>query len=527
MRTPFRLVAAAAVALTISACGAGPGEPDDPSKPGGSGKDAVAITSVDPALVQGLHPTIYTDEERNVHAEVPVVASARQMTAALEVLRERGLREASWAEATEVRVDYRVVASGPGTLGIIVTPTWQTAAGETTDPALVWYDAGSKRVYSSPVLIREDQWTAFKAEVLRNVGRKIDPGKVGQALDSEAAPQGDGPMLGFNTRGDLVVQFAPKMVSEQAVALKVPADAAEPLLTDFGRRAAAASTQPATFDGTPAPGTSPAPASATPAASAGSTPAATPGATPAATPGATPAATPRATPAATPRSTRPSTAVGPDCRVLTCIALTYDDGPGAETPDLVEFLRDAKAPATFFQLGQMVEANPEAGKQVASAGNEIASHSMSHPDLVNISGERLTREIDETADVLEETYGRRPMIMRPPYGSHNKTVDEVVRQSGAAIIQWDLDTFDWRTRSASATEKAVLNNVRANAIVLMHDIHSSTVAAAPGLLEGLKGTDATLVTVSELSLNSGGYQAGHAYCSGTAAQAQSGFNCAG
>lgn len=496
------VAAAAAVALTISACGVGPA--------GQQASDDAGFTTVDAALVQGLHPTMYHDEERNVRAETPVVATARQMTAAMEVLRERGLREASWADASEVRVGYQVVAAGPGVLGIMVTPTWQSAAGETSEPALVWYDAGSKSVYSSPVLIGAEQWPAFRTEVAEAAGKakkKIDPERLGQVLDSAPAPQGDGPMLGFNAKGDLLVQFAPTVLGDEAVGIKVPAAAAEPLLSDFGRRAATASTQPATFDGTPASETDSASAPATPAAE--SEPSATP------------------VPAAVPGSVRPSTAVGPDCRVLTCVALTYDDGPGVETPKLVESLRQAKAPATFFQLGQMIRANPSGAKQVASAGHEVASHSMSHPNLGTIGADRLTREIEGTADVLEETFGRRPMLMRPPYGSHNANVDEAVRKSGAAIIQWDLDTSDWRTRSAAATENSVLkNDPKANTIVLMHDIHSSTVAAAPGLLKGLQDAGATLVTVSELSLNSGGYQAGRAYCSGTAAQTQSGFGCA-
>lgn len=506
--------AAAAAMLALSACGTGAGAGAASSQ--GSDDATAGFTTVDPALVQGLHPTVYADEARNVRAEVPVIASARQMTAALEVLREAGLRKASWADASEVRIDYRVVAAGRGLLGIMVNPSWQNADGPSTQPALVWYDAGAKSVYSSPVLIKPDQWPALTAEVTK-AAKKVDENKLGPAMNSAPAPQGDGPMLGFNDKGDLIVSFAPRVLKDEAVAVKVPKAAAEPLLSEFGHRAAAAATQPASFDGTPDP-------AATPPDGAPSTPG-TPS-TPSA-PGtpSTPSA-PVTPPAAA--STRPSTAVGPDCRVLTCVALTYDDGPGTDTPKLVDSLRQAKAPATFFQLGQMIQANQSIGKQVVSAGNETASHSMSHPNLANISAERLGREINGTADVFEQTYGRRPLLMRPPYGSHNAGVDEVVRKSGAAIVQWDLDTNDWQTRSTPATERAVLKNgPKANTIVLMHDIHPSTVAAAPALLKGLQDAGATLVTVSELSLNSGGYQAGHAYCNGTAAPKQDGFNCHG
>lgn len=533
-RSATRLFAAIAlsVSLAVTACGAEPaadsGQTSGNTKSQSPSEPPVEFAQVDSGLVRGLVPTTYTDDSRGVRAEVPIVATARQLTSAMEVLRERGLREAAWDKATKVDIGYRVVASGPGTLGVIVTPTWSGAAGETSKPALVWYDAGTKKVYSSPVLIREDQWPAFKAEVAKAAGKnkKLDQARLGQALDAEAAPQGNGPMLGFDGQGDMVVRFAAKMVSDQSVSLRVPAAAVQPLLSEFGQRAAAASQAPSAFDGTPAPQSSAGSATPGPAATPGaaSTPG-TPGTAGASGASAAPGAA--ASPATTPGVKRPSTAVGPDCSKVTCVALTYDDGPGADTPELLESLLAAKAPATFFQLGNMIKANPKIAKQVASDGNEVGSHSVTHPNLAGLSGDRLSREVAGNADIMEQAYGRKPMIMRPPYGSHNKAVDEAVRGTGAAIIQWDTDTNDWKTKNTAATETSAIAGGKANTIILMHDIHPSTVAAAPAILEGLKKKGVTLVTVSELSLNSGGYGAGRAYCNGTAAGKQNGFNCAG
>lgn len=506
------LAIAAALTLAVSACGTAPG-----AGPGFLGKgekaESVVLTTVDPGLVQGLVPTTYTDQRRNITAEVPVIASARQMTAAMEVLRDRGLREAAWADATEVRITYQVVAAGPGTLGIVVTPTWKTATAETTKPALVWYDAADKKVVSSPALIESAQWGAFTTAVTEAAAkdRKIDKARLAEALTSPAAPEGIGPMLGFDTKGNLIARFAPGTIANEAIGLRVSAETAKGLLSPLGHRAAAAATNPATFDGTPAPGT----AESTPTASPKST----------ATPSADPAGTTDPTPGA-PQVQRPSTAVGPDCAQVTCVALTYDDGPGAQTPELLASLKKAKAPATFFQLGQMIKANPDIAKDVASDGHEVASHSVSHPDLAKVGADRLAREVAGNADIMEAAYGRKPMLIRPPYGSHNKNVDEAVRKTGAAIIQWDLDTNDWKTRSATATAKTAVEGAKPGVIVLMHDIHASTVEAAPSMLQGLAAKDVTLVTVTELSLNSGGYQAGRAYCNGTT-KAQVGFNCPG
>lgn len=516
MRTPLRTLAASAavLGLTLTACGTEPAERTAASQGAAvtAADEAVAeFAQVDPNLVAGLLPTVYSDESRNVRAEVPVVTTARQMTSAMEVLRERGLREAAWAKATKVDIGYRVVASGPGTLGIVVTPTWSTEAGDISRPSMVWYDAATKRVFSSPALIQESAWGAFTEQVAAAAGRKVDKEKLSAALAADAAPQGDGPMLGFDPDGNLVAQFAPGVLDKKKmVAVTVRAGDVQPLLSEFGKRAESASHSPTAFDGTPPPGVLPEPEPTTDGAS-------------------TPAPTPAATPADATTPQRPSTAVGPDCTRLKCVALTYDDGPGTETPKLLAALIEAKAPATFFQLGQMVQANPTIAKQVASDGNEVGSHSFSHPNLSQMGAARLQKEIVENAAVLEEAYGRKPMIFRPPYGAHNKTVDEVIRSTGAAIIQWDVDTSDWRTRNAAATENAVVNGkgLQQGSVVLMHDIHPSTVAAAPKILAGLQQKDVTLVTVSELSLNSSpGYQAGRAYCNITS-RAQNGFDCRG
>lgn len=542
MRSPLSAAIAvtAVLALSLSACGSGPGQSGGSSpgrsEPAKQAEEPAEFAQVDAALVSGLVPTSYVDDSRGIHANVPVVTSARQMTSALDVLRARGLREAAWDQATKVDIGYQVVSSGPGVLGMVVTPSWTSGAGEVTKPALVWYDATTKRVFSSPVVIRESSWAPFTDEVVKAAGKKLDAAKIRTALADAPAPQGTGPMLGFDAKGNLIAKFAPGVVANEAVGVRVPATTVAPLLSEYGRRAADSSQAPTGFDGTPPPGAvEDAPASPAPGSSASAQPAATAGssATPAGSAGsAKPAGTAGAGGTVSPGvAQRPSTAVGPDCTQIACVALTYDDGPSAETtPQLLKSLLDAKAPATFFQLGKMIQADPAVAAQVASDGNEIGSHTFTHPDLKRQSAASLQKEIIGTADLMEKTFGHRPLLMRPPYGSHNKASDEVIRSSGAAIIQWSVDTNDWQTKNTSSTENAVLygQGVRdGGAIVLMHDIHPSTVAAAPAILEGLQQRGVTLVTVSELSLNSSpGYQAGHAYCH-MIGKPQTGFDCSG
>lgn len=189
-----------------------------------------------------------------------------------------------------------------------------------------------------------------------------------------------------------------------------------------------------------------------------------------------------------------------DCAVLKCLALTFDDGPNeATTPRLLETLSREQVPATFFMQGASIAVHPDTVRQVADTpGMEIATHSATHPDLTGVTSERLTRELVEPADQIEEVTGERPTLMRPPYGSENEAVREAAGVAGQAVILWSIDTLDWQTRDAAATAETTLAEAEPGAIALMHDIHPSTVDAVPEIVQGLKDEGYTLVTVSEL-----------------------------
>lgn len=485
----------AVLALAMSGCGNETASTPTPTASPEVHARPVELARVESGLIDGLVTSTYADEAHGVHADVPIIPSARKMSVAMEVLRDRALREASWDDADTVTITFDIVASGPGTLGIVLTSTWTAAGVEKTKPVLAWYDATTGRAYSSPILIQEGRWAAFGEEVVRaseRSGRTVDQARLGTALQEPAAPEGDGPLLGFDSSGDMVVRFAPGVVTHDSLSLRVPAAAIQPMLSDFGVRAAAAARTPAVFDGSPAPG--PTPPEGAPLQPAPTT----------------------VTSLQPPVSARPSTAIGPDCAVVACAALTYDDGPSPETPTALAALREQRAPATFFQLGQMLRAYPDIGRQVASHGQEVASHSYSHPDLRRVAMGQIVSEVERTEIVMQEMYGRKPLLFRPPYGAHDKRVDDVLRDRGQAVLLWSASSGDWvYRRTDKVIHHAVAEGARPNAIVLMHDIHPFTVNAAAGVVDGLRERGVTLVTVSELSLNSADYQPGQMICSGT------------
>ncbi|WP_433433577.1 polysaccharide deacetylase family protein [Nonomuraea sp. CA-141351] len=188
-----------------------------------------------------------------------------------------------------------------------------------------------------------------------------------------------------------------------------------------------------------------------------------------------------------------------DCSKLKCVALTFDDGPGDYTDRLLDLLRQRDVRATFFVIGQMVAADKggRMTRRIVDEGHEIGNHTWSHPPLAGLSHEEVERQLQHTEDLVEKLTGVRMQVMRPPYGSTNHEVAAEARREGLAQILWSVDTLDWLNRVPSLVAKRA-GEAKPGAIVLMHDIHRTTVDAVPAVLDILQKKGYTFVTVSEL-----------------------------
>lgn len=194
----------------------------------------------------------------------------------------------------------------------------------------------------------------------------------------------------------------------------------------------------------------------------------------------------------------PASPGAPDCSVLRCVALTFDDGPGKHTSRLLDTLAEKQAKATFFLVGRSVTSHPDLVRREVAEGHAIGNHTWSHPDLSKLGTDQITDELTSTADAVEAASGVRPTLVRPPYGATSDTVTSVLSQRNEPAILWDVDTEDWKNKDAAMTTERALAGVRPGAILLMHDIHASTVDAVPGIVDGLRAAGYTLVTVPDL-----------------------------
>ncbi|MEW9551444.1 polysaccharide deacetylase family protein [Nonomuraea sp. NPDC050783] len=188
-----------------------------------------------------------------------------------------------------------------------------------------------------------------------------------------------------------------------------------------------------------------------------------------------------------------------DCARIKCVALTFDDGPGEHTGRLLDLLAQRHVRATFFVIGEMVAADRDGRlvRRIAQEGHELGNHSWSHPALAALSEEGVRRELRQTGDLVQRLTGVRMRLMRPPYGATDAQVAAEARREGLAQILWSLDTLDWRDR-VTATVARRAETATPGAIVLMHDVHRTTVDAVPQVLDTLARKGFTFVTVSEL-----------------------------
>ena len=182
------------------------------------------------------------------------------------------------------------------------------------------------------------------------------------------------------------------------------------------------------------------------------------------------------------------------------VALTFDDGPGQYTDELLDCLEENNAKATFYMLGQNVETYPDVVKRMNDLGMELANHTYDHQNLTKLSESQITEEIQKTSTLIQEAAGVLPDTLRPPGGSYNETVQNL---AGMPIVKWSIDTKDWKTKSEDQTYQCVMDNVQDGSIVLMHDIHEWSVNAALRLIPDLLEQGYKLVTVQELAQDKG------------------------
>lgn len=177
------------------------------------------------------------------------------------------------------------------------------------------------------------------------------------------------------------------------------------------------------------------------------------------------------------------------------VAFTFDDGPGEYTNKLLDGLEKYHGQATFFILGNRASAYKKQLQRQYSLGMEIGSHTYAHKNLKTLSKKEIESEISKTNKAVKNIIGTTPTLLRPPYGNYNKTVS---KKAGVPMIYWSVDTLDWKYKNAKYVSKTILKSAKDGEILLLHDIHQTSVDGFLKALPKLRKEGFELVTVSEL-----------------------------
>lgn len=178
------------------------------------------------------------------------------------------------------------------------------------------------------------------------------------------------------------------------------------------------------------------------------------------------------------------------------IAFTFDDGPNTlTTTRLLDGLAAYDAKVTFFVLGSRVESNKEVLKRAYEEGNQIGSHTYNHLNLFLLDPASILAEINNTNNVIYEVIGKEPELLRPPYGNINADIKSIANMH---IINWDVDTEDWKLKDRNRIKDKILEDAHDGAIVLLHDIYKESVEGALLAMEELEKENYAFVTIEEM-----------------------------
>ena len=152
------------------------------------------------------------------------------------------------------------------------------------------------------------------------------------------------------------------------------------------------------------------------------------------------------------------------------IAVSFDAAWGGDnTPRLLDILDEYGVKATFFLVDTWVERFPELVKEIAARGHEIGNHSTTHPQMSRLSRGKILEELTIVADHIQALTGVRPTLFRAPYGDYSNDVILTARGAGYEVIQWSVDSLDWKNKGVQPLIDRATRNVKSGDIILFHN----------------------------------------------------------
>ncbi len=206
------------------------------------------------------------------------------------------------------------------------------------------------------------------------------------------------------------------------------------------------------------------------------------------------------------------------CKANNLYAMTFDDGPSSQYPEVLSILAEEKVPATFFVLGNHLEDESNQGflKAAYQAGHQISNHSFSHKDLMKLSGDELLSEVQKTKQRIIEVLGDSPAIaeaaslVRPPFGYITSREQELLEANGFRSVRWNSDRSDWELsleqselelkrhrQHLTFIQKQNLSPYNNSIIDLNHDFSPATLKSLRTMIQEAKAAGYRFVTLKD------------------------------
>jgi peptidoglycan/xylan/chitin deacetylase (PgdA/CDA1 family) len=182
------------------------------------------------------------------------------------------------------------------------------------------------------------------------------------------------------------------------------------------------------------------------------------------------------------------------------LALTFDDGPGPSTPEVLDLLAARGARATFFQCGKDVRQWPQIARAVSEAGHEIGNHGDTHSPFYLRPSARIYEELARAQQSIQDVTGQTPVLFRAPFGCRWFGLRRAQRRLGLRGVMWTAIGLDWKLPAGAIAARlaAAASN---GAIFCLHDAHANireTIEAVRRLIPELQSRGFQFETVSEL-----------------------------
>ena len=176
------------------------------------------------------------------------------------------------------------------------------------------------------------------------------------------------------------------------------------------------------------------------------------------------------------------------------VALTFDDGPGASTAQIISILQAQDVTATFFNIGENEAARPQQVRNEADFGYMLGNHTWNHLNMTTLSASAQATEMDRATAEQESIAGSAPCAFRPPGGDYNPTTESLAQQRKMKIWIWSVDTEDWKANGSFSsywvnriiTLAEHEGGAQAHPVVLMHNQpagNPATVLALPTIIK--------------------------------------------